>query len=130
MTKRLPYRFLVPGLFLFVLGVGNIVVGVMKTSQYEEVLQELAVLEPSSVVTDDSPLARIHSADHARFSGRRQQAKISLDFYRFVVTGGKFFLLLSTLLIAVAALLKLFLPSEGSGSSVEKAPVSETSKFA
>ncbi len=106
-SNRLPYRFLIPGLFLFVLGIGNITVGLYKSGQYEEVLQELSVLEPSTVVVETSPLARIHSTDHARLSERRQRATILLDFYRFVLTGGKVFLLIATVLITIAALLRL-----------------------
>ena len=91
-------HFLVPGVFLLILGMGNLGVGHFKRMQYDEVLKELSQLE-SSRPELSSPLARIEEAnrDGLRLYHRQKRAQNRRDFYDLVEYGGKVFTAVSIL---------------------------------
>ena len=100
-------RFILPGIFLLVLGAGNIGVGVFKGKQYEEVLQELSVLRPSPALVTSSPLKRIQVAKQTatRLHQRESKARARIDFYHLVEYGGKVFITLSMFLLFFGSML-------------------------
>lgn len=102
-------KFIVPGLFLLVLGIGNISVGTFKGDQYEQVLAELSAQESTLGAANASPLRRIQLATQAasRLYQRQERAQAKLDFYNLVATGGKVFAALS-LVFLFAGLLRYF----------------------
>ena len=109
LNPKLPFVLLLPGIFLFVLGVGNISVGLYKGRQYEQVLGELAGFQPSQAKVKNSVLSRLYSSTSSfdLLAQRRQRVQSRLEFYRFTVSGGKVILSLSTLFILGAVLAKL-----------------------
>ncbi len=96
-------RFVVPGIFLFVLGVGNILVGTFKGNQYEQVLAELASAGELPALADASPLRRIQLATQtvSRLYQRQDKARAKLDFYRLVASGGRVFVALSFIFLLI-----------------------------
>ena len=104
-----PFKFLLPGLFLLLLGIGNISVGVYKGQQYEQVLEELKQRNPRLELVNASPMRRIHFARNTanRLYQRQNKAKQRLDFYRLVALGGTIFLALGIPLLVVGLLLRL-----------------------
>ncbi len=108
MTPR-PMKFLLPGLFLLVLGLGNILVGSFKEHQYLEVYQELSVLEPAPDTARNSALGRIHTAKQTndRFYRRQAEASDRRTLYRLVHFGGRVFVTLSALLLFLAGVCRL-----------------------
>lgn len=92
-----PAKFLLPGLFLFALGLGNITVGHFKSAQYEDVVSVLESTEPTPMLANVSALRRIQLAkvNADRLYVRRSTALARQDFYTLVVFGGKAFLALS-----------------------------------
>ena len=97
-----PMKFLLPALFLFVLGVGNIVVGYYKEWQYKQVYDELTELEPSPVLS--STLSRLQTTKQTsdRHLQRQLEANERLNLYRLVSFGGKSFIAVSLVLFALA----------------------------
>ncbi|HMO18665.1 MAG TPA: hypothetical protein PKA63_11590 [Oligoflexia bacterium] len=93
-------RFLVPGYFLLILGLGNLIIGHYKLAQYNEVLQELAISgydqEPDPNL---SPLQRLKSDSNLSIGSIAYQKKAEgrRDFYSLVNFGGQVFLSLSLL---------------------------------
>lgn len=103
---------LIPGVFLLLLGLGNIVVGTYKGNEYEEVLLELdraSGTESTDVLINASPLRRVQLSRQARerIYQRQRHAQARRDFYRLVVAGGNVFVLLSTLCLFTAAILRI-----------------------
>lgn len=94
-------RFLLPGFFLLLLGLGNIGVGHFKGAQYEQVLAELSEPHATVDLVNASPLRRIELARQSvnRLSLRRSKAKARRDFYQLVTFGGKAFVILSSVLL-------------------------------
>jgi hypothetical protein len=95
-------KFVVPGIFLLILGIGNISVGTFKGDQYEQVLADLSAQEPTIGAADASPLRRIQLATQAasRLYQRQEKAQAKLDFYNLVATGGQVFVALSLIFFA------------------------------
>ena len=102
-----PMKYVLPGLFLLALGLGNLSVGHFKRLQYEEVLQELSTLELSPKLDNSSPLARIQVAHTTatRVYQRKAKARARRDFYELVLFGGKLFLLLGSVSLCLGAVL-------------------------
>ncbi len=89
-----PVKLILPGLFLLTLGAGNVGVGSFKSAEYQQVLEDLSVLDSSAVLQNASPMRRIQvakvSAD--RLSARLTKAQHRRDFYNLVTFGGKCFI--------------------------------------
>lgn len=98
-----PMKFLLPALFLFVLGVGNVWVGQYKEWQYKQVYDELSELQPASNI--NSTLGRIQSVPQTKDRHRRRQMEANerRNLYRLVAFGGKAFISLSLMLFALSA---------------------------
>lgn len=101
-----PQRLVLPAVFLFILGTGNIYVGVYKEMQYRQVYEELSVLGPAPAFDDKSPLGRLESfkVTNDRYLQRQLEAKDRLQHYRLVAFGGKTFIGLGIGLLATALL--------------------------
>ena len=99
-------KLVLPGVFLLVLGIGNISVGTFKGEQYEQVLQELSTTEPGPSLANASPLRRIQLATQtaSRLYQRQDKARAKRDFYRLVASGGKVFVIISLLFLSLGAL--------------------------
>lgn len=104
-----PRRFLLPALFLLVLGTGNIYVGMYKEMQYKQVYEELSVLGPSPDIDDSSALTRLESfrQTNQRYAERQLEAKDRLQHYRLVTFGGKAFIAMSIVLLSAALLFQI-----------------------
>ncbi len=113
--KVRPMTFLLPGLFLLLLGVGNIVVGNYKVEQYKQVVANLGTLELPPVLQKASPLRRIQLAKltESRTYQRRKTAVARLDFYHLVSFGGQVFASLSLPFLLIGVLIRLL----GDGSA-------------
>lgn len=100
-------RFIIPGLFLLALGIGNMIVGQFKYEQYDEILKEL---EAQDQFTNDedrpSPLQRLKSTidTNPHSLALIQKAQARRDFYQLVRFGGRVFLSLSILYFFAYAL--------------------------
>jgi hypothetical protein len=102
-------KLILPGLFLLTLGAGNFGVGSFKSREYQQVLQDLSVLESSAVIKNASPLRRVQvakvSAD--RLSARLSKAQHRRDFYNLVQFGGKCIIALSFVFLLPGLILSL-----------------------
>ena len=111
MTKYFlhPARFLVPTIFLVVLGVGNIFVGTFKFEQYQQVVHELEEIRPALDLLETSPMKRIHLAEQAETNlfKQRERAKARLDLYGMVIFTGQLFLGLSGIVLIVGGLFSM-----------------------
>ena len=102
-----PMFFFLPGLFLFLLGLGNVWVGGVKEREYTAVLQELEALaaaQPETKLLHASPLKRVQIALNSaeRTYHRREKVLARLNFYEMVIYGGRFFVLVGALFILAA----------------------------
>ena len=107
-------KIALPGAFLMLLGLGNIVVGAYKSNQYQAVLTELSQLEEPIPLVNTSLLKRIQLEQNKilRIDQRRSKVRGRIDFYNLVTFGGKVMLSISFLLIGVSLLIKFIrLPS-------------------
>lgn len=97
MAKIKPIKFLIPAIFLFVLGIGNIAVGSLKQAQFIQAYNELAELAPIEKDMEASALNRIQNIKQTkeRHIERKLQAKERKHFYGLVAYGGKVFVGLS-----------------------------------
>lgn len=107
------YTLLIPGIFMAVLGLGNILLGTYKYEQYQDTLTEnRQELESIPNLPEDtkelSPLQRLRSTDKqsSRTLALISKAEARRDLYSLVIYGGKVFLLISTLLLGGAILRK------------------------
>ena len=112
MAEIKPIKFFIPGIFLFVLGLGNIIVGEFKASQYQEVRAELLnTIEHKSpqILENVSPLRRIQLANQAQEKGTQKlkSAEQRVAFYSLVSTGGAIFVMASLILLIIGFILKL-----------------------
>ena len=100
--------FLVPALFLLFLGSGNILVGTFKARQYQEVYDELIVLQPARDTAISSALARIQAVNKSpdRHHQRQTEANERRNLYRLVVFGGKLFVYFGLFLFCIGATLR------------------------
>jgi hypothetical protein len=99
-----PFLFFLPGIFLLVLGLGNLGVGSYKASQYDVVVSELQQREfMTTSLVNASPLRRIQLAQQGanRLFQRMNEAKDRRSFYHLVSFGGKAFMLLGMCLVFV-----------------------------
>ena len=97
-----PMKFLLPAIFLFTLGVGNIIVGSYKEWQYKQVYDELTELKPSPALS--STLSRLQTTKQTsdRHLRRQLEANERRNLYRLVSFGGKSFIALSIVLFSFA----------------------------
>ena len=95
-------KFLLPAIFLLVLGAGNVIVGDYKEYQYQQVYQELKELQPTTNI--GSTLGRIQSVPQTndRHQRRQVEANERRNLYRLVAFGGKVFISLSILLFTMS----------------------------
>ena len=102
-----------PGLFLLFLGAGNILVGDLKTKQYQEVLVELEAVEEPLPLENSGILTQIQNKrdDTKKISKSRIKALGRIDLYRLVTFGGKTMLTLGGLLLFTGLAYKLLKPS-------------------
>ncbi len=107
MSKISPIKFILPGLFLLVLGAGNIYIGSSKVSEYQNVLIELEKQQPSNF-KNTSPLKRLRLAEQSadRIYQRLGEAKNRISFYQLVVFGGKCFFILGIILLLISLFMK------------------------
>ena len=112
-VKR-PVTFWLPGVFLFVLGLGNVVVGVMKAEQFDQVLRELVSAKQYKEEVSSSPLMRMQLArklsdklfdEYSTYQERKR-------FYQTVAFGGKVVMSLSLIMFIGACLCADSLNSE------------------
>lgn len=104
-----PAQFLMPGLMLLIIGIGNSSVGYYKQDQYEVVIAELAELPSTPGLVHASPLQRIQLA---KVTADRRYERLNIargrrDFYRLVNFGGQVFIGVSLVLFALGASLSL-----------------------
>lgn len=94
-------KLILPGVFLLLLGVGNIWVGSYKADQYREVIEEISLLQATPGLEGASTLRRIQLAEEvsSRHYERLAKARARLDFYQLVTYGGKVFVGLSTVFL-------------------------------
>ena len=104
-----PARLYLPGVFLLLVGIGNMIVGTYKAQQYRQVVDALSTIEASASLENASPLRRMQiarlSAD--RQYQRRKTASSRLSFYYLVSFGGKLFAGLSLPFLIVGIYLHL-----------------------
>lgn len=100
----LPSKFYIPGLFLLALGLGNVIVGGMRVSQYEAVLVELSDLNRAPAGEATSALNRIQTLKKSsdRLADRRDRSQAKRDFYLLVIYGGKVLGGLGTILLGIS----------------------------
>jgi len=100
--KSRTLKFFLPAAFLFVLGLGNILVGHYKEWQYNQVYEELSVQTPTpklpSVVGRIQAVAQVQDR-HVR---RQIEANERRNLYRLVAFGGKAFMSFSLVLLLLA----------------------------
>ena len=102
-----PMKFFLPALFLFVLGLGNILVGYYKELQYTQVYEELTETAPMPILP--SAISRIQAVPIAqdRHVRRQMEANERRNLYRLVGFGGKAFLCMSVILFSLAAVCRV-----------------------
>ncbi len=107
MLAMRPMKFFLPALFLFVLGLGNILVGYYKELQYSQVYEELAQTAPMPILP--SAISRIEAVPLAqdRHLRRQIEANERRNLYRLVGFGGKAFMCLSVVLFTVSGVCRL-----------------------
>ena len=105
-------KFLLPGIFLFILGIGNLAVGHYKGGQYDEVISELKEKSLPLTIKEISPMERIRvtKESSARLGRRRDKAIARREFYQLVGIGGKIFISLSLVFISVASVMYCIRP--------------------
>ncbi len=111
MLSLRPMHLLLPGIFLFLLGLGNIGVGIYKSNQYERVIVELSELpedQTAAILLQATPLKRIQLAQkkQARVIHLQKKARAKKDFYHFFVIGGIVFMLLSFIMFYLSIALR------------------------
>lgn len=106
MNSKRTLRLLVPSLFLLVLGVGNLIVGQYKYSQYSELLVELEKQITTEPPKNLSPLQKLQYANQysPKSVALKNKAGARRDFYTLVSFSGKIFLALSAAFFSVLIL--------------------------
>lgn len=105
-----PITFILPGIFLLILGIGNLIVGHFKGSQYEKVLLELSVEKSGTALLNNaSPMRRIQyeKTTTNRLDERQNKARARKDFYILVSLGGKLFVGLALLLFSIGLIVEI-----------------------
>lgn len=107
-------KFFLPGVFLLLLGLGNILVGMTKSLQYDRLLAELSAQENNQTLEEMAPLERVQAANRqeSRVIKNLSTAVSRREFYSLVTLGGEVFVGLSAGLLLVSAILKVRKPSE------------------
>ena len=102
-----PIKFLLPGFFLLILGVGNLAVGITKVRQLEQALKELELQQPlASNIENSSPLRRLQLAEQTahRVFQRQKEAEDRKGFYNLIAFGGKIFGVVGFILIIIGSI--------------------------
>ncbi len=105
-----PAKFLLPGIFLLILGVGNVLVGGNKVAQYRSVIQDLTALgESYSGASGTTSLERIQQAKRAtdRHVQLEHRARARTEFYLLVTFGGKVLVGIGIIFVMVGTLIHL-----------------------
>ena len=100
-------KYLVPGVFLLTLGLGNIVVGQYKSSQYQEILAEISAQDEirnqvTAEITSSFRRLKMSSPAQEKLNQKIKSSKQRLSFYQLVKLGGVFFIMLSCIFLALA----------------------------
>ena len=106
-----PITFILPAVFLLIMGIGNLSIGVYKRSQYESTIRDLSLEKPKTKLLDNaSPLRRIEyeKTTANRLNKRQARAKGRRDFYRLVSFGGIFFIALSFIFFSLGLCIKIY----------------------
>lgn len=114
MREIKPIKFLIPAIFLFVLGIGNIAVGSIKQAQFIQAYNELAELAPIDQEIESSALNRIQSIKQTkeRHIEKKLEAKERNHFYGLVAYGGKVFVGISLIFFYLSFFAKYLLVSK------------------
>ena len=109
-----PQKIIVPGIFLLLLGVGNIYVGIERGTLAQAALSELSGLEPLPKLVSSSPLMRLQLKELSteKLYQKRKAALSRITFYRLVELGGRVFVMLSLICLLAGVSARLF-QSEG-----------------
>lgn len=112
MIKLTPIKLFLPGVFLLILGIGNILTGAGKVEQFDLVVAELSALETTDPVLEPSVLRRIESVNRTldRRGQLLQQARAKRNLYQLPILGGKIFVGLGLLLLVLSGLLRTIIP--------------------
>ena len=109
-AKRITQAFIGTAIVCFLIGIGNIIFGRIKWSDYRDIMiQATAEMNPErqpvhSLWKRSSPFLPGPNMDkQARYIARIQQR---LEFYEFVMLGGKFFLAFSFVILLAALLFR------------------------
>ncbi len=109
------YTLMIPGIFMAVLGFGNVLLGTFKYQQYQEVLiEDKLEYNQEQTLTNEyerlSPLQRLKTTDKkvSRDIAILKKAEARRDLYSLVIYGGKVFLLISALLLIAAIIRKYY----------------------
>ncbi|MCC6933763.1 MAG: hypothetical protein IT292_11030 [Deltaproteobacteria bacterium] len=110
MPHALATKYFIPGIFLLSLGIGNILVGEYKCSQYSEVLAEISAqdeLKNHIAGEISSPFRKLKMSSPAqdKLNQKIKSTKERISFYQMVKLGGALFVMLSTLCLAAAYLM-------------------------
>lgn len=109
--SRLTRSLVAVALLLVLLGSGNIIFAQYKYQQYLVLLSTSAIQQTSTPLIEDFPLKNLRE-----LSGRAEQQfrriKVRLDFYTFVVSGGKVLVATGLALALVAILVRMGLFGE------------------
>lgn len=115
-----PITFILPGIFLLILGIGNLIVGHFKGSQYDKVILELSVEKSGTeLLHNASPMRRIQyeKTTANRLDERQNKAKARKDFYTLVSLGGKLFVALALVFFSFGLIVEISSISESDLSS-------------
>lgn len=99
-----PEVFWLPGLFLFLLGLGNVFVGEMKIEQFQQVLNEFETTEMFKEEVASTPLMRLAKKRLSNVE-RKRHFEERRNFYRIVSFGGKSVIGISLGLFILSAVL-------------------------
>jgi hypothetical protein len=99
-----PEAFWLPGCFLLLLGLGNVLVGEMKVEQFQQVLNEFESTEMFREELASTPLMRLEKKRHSNVEKKRHFEE-RRNFYRIVSFGGKSVIGLSLILFLISAVL-------------------------
>ncbi len=112
MLKIRPMTFLLPGIFLLILGLGNVSIGIYKSNQYKKVIKDLTKFsdqETASMLINATPTTKIQITQkkQERFLDLIKKALVKKDFYEFFIKGGTMFIILSGICFLISIIIKI-----------------------
>ena len=104
-------RVLLVGIFLGILGIGNVWVGTAKTSSYSDKMHRaVAIGGPSVAQTGTAEASILEPITDAHL--RYESAAMKYEYYKLIRRGGVLLLLLGTTLAVAATVRKLVVPDD------------------